>query len=49
MGHLYWWLVAPFHRIVFGSMTRNIAEAAETLQNQADRSDEESPRPVAHR
>ncbi len=28
-GHLYWWSVAPFHGIVFGSMTRNIARAAE--------------------
>ncbi len=28
-GHLYWWSVAPFHGIVFGSMARNIARAAE--------------------
>jgi hypothetical protein len=27
-GHLYWWAVAPFHGIVFGSMSRNIARAA---------------------
>lgn len=30
-GHLYWWSVAPFHGIVFGSMVRNIARAAEAL------------------
>jgi uncharacterized protein YbjT (DUF2867 family) len=28
-GHLYWWSVWPFHGIVFGSMQRNIARAAE--------------------
>jgi hypothetical protein len=28
-GHLYWWTVAPFHGVVFGGMTRNIAAAAE--------------------
>ncbi|HET6698171.1 MAG TPA: SDR family oxidoreductase [Nocardioidaceae bacterium] len=28
-GHLYWWAVWPFHGIVFGSMQRNIARAAE--------------------
>ncbi|TGN30930.1 SDR family oxidoreductase [Aeromicrobium chenweiae] len=32
LGHLYWWSVWPFHGIVFGSMQRNIAEAAESLQ-----------------
>ena len=30
-GHLYWWSVAPFHGIVFGGMARNIARAAEQL------------------
>ncbi|MBA3991575.1 MAG: DUF2867 domain-containing protein, partial [Propionibacteriales bacterium] len=30
-GHLYWWLVFPFHGIVFGSMQRNMAQAAERL------------------
>lgn len=29
-GHLYWWAVWPFHGIVFGSMQRNIARAAES-------------------
>jgi hypothetical protein len=29
VGHLYWWAVWPFHGIVFGSMQRNIARAAE--------------------
>jgi hypothetical protein len=28
-GHAYWWSVAPFHGIVFGSMVRNIRRAAE--------------------
>ena len=27
-GHAYWWSVAPFHGIVFGSMVRNIAAGA---------------------
>lgn len=30
-GHVYWWAVAPFHGIVFGSMVRNIARAAVQL------------------
>jgi uncharacterized protein DUF2867 len=29
LGHLYWWVVAPFHGLVFGGMTRNIVRAAE--------------------
>jgi uncharacterized protein YbjT (DUF2867 family) len=28
-GHAYWWAVWPFHGLVFGSMQRNIARAAE--------------------
>jgi uncharacterized protein YbjT (DUF2867 family) len=28
-GHAYWWMVAPFHGVVFGSMVRNIVHAAE--------------------
>jgi uncharacterized protein YbjT (DUF2867 family) len=28
-GHLYWFLVTPFHGVVFGSMIRNLARAAE--------------------
>jgi hypothetical protein len=28
-GHAYWWAVRPFHGLVFGSMQRNIARAAE--------------------
>ena len=31
-GHLYWWSVYPFHGIIFGSMQRNIAKAAERLE-----------------
>ncbi|GAC1608230.1 MAG: SDR family oxidoreductase [Mycobacteriales bacterium] len=29
-GHAYWWSIAPFHGIVFGSMVRNIRAAAES-------------------
>ncbi|GAA1340274.1 SDR family oxidoreductase [Saccharothrix algeriensis] len=28
-GHVYWWLVWPFHGLVFGGMVRNIASEAE--------------------
>lgn len=28
-GHIYWWSVAPFHGVVFGSMIRNLAASAE--------------------
>lgn len=34
-GQLYWWSVWPFHGIVFGSMQRNIAKAAEELERAA--------------
>jgi len=27
--HAYWWTVWPFHGLVFGAMTRNIATTAE--------------------
>lgn len=33
LGHAYWWSVAPFHGIVFGGMARNIARAAERLED----------------
>ncbi|MEU9280496.1 SDR family oxidoreductase [Streptomyces sp. NPDC048342] len=29
LGQLYWWIVSPFHSIVFGGMARNIVRAAE--------------------
>jgi uncharacterized protein YbjT (DUF2867 family) len=32
LGHVYWWSILPFHGIVFGSMQRNIARAAEALK-----------------
>ncbi len=32
LGHAYWWSVAPFHGIVFGSMVRNITRAAESSE-----------------
>jgi hypothetical protein len=28
LGHAYWWAVAPLHAFIFGSMVRNIADAA---------------------
>lgn len=31
LGHLYWWSIYPFHGVIFGSMQRNIAKAAEHL------------------
>jgi hypothetical protein len=34
LGHLYWWSVAPFHGLVFGGMARNIARAAEQLDDE---------------
>ncbi|MET9323522.1 SDR family oxidoreductase [Streptomyces sp. NPDC003038] len=35
LGHLYWWSVSPFHAVVFGGMARNIARAAERLDQEA--------------
>jgi uncharacterized protein YbjT (DUF2867 family) len=32
LGHAYWFAILPFHGIVFGSMQRNIAQAAEALE-----------------
>ncbi|MGA8988454.1 SDR family oxidoreductase [Aeromicrobium sp.] len=32
-GHLYWWSIYPFHGIIFGSMQKNIAKAAEALED----------------
>jgi uncharacterized protein YbjT (DUF2867 family) len=37
VGHLYWWSVAPFHGVVFGSMLRNISRDAERRQAVARR------------
>lgn len=31
-GQLYWWSVTPFHGVVFGSMQRNVARAAERAE-----------------
>jgi hypothetical protein len=33
-GQAYWWSVAPFHGVVFGSMQRNIAREAERLERE---------------
>ncbi|MEU6999814.1 SDR family oxidoreductase [Nonomuraea sp. NPDC046570] len=27
LGHLYWWLISPFHGLIFGRMPRNVAAA----------------------
>jgi uncharacterized protein YbjT (DUF2867 family) len=35
-GHLYWLGIAPFHGVVFGAMQRNIARAAEALDQASD-------------
>ena len=35
-GQAYWWSVAPFHGIVFGSMQRNIAREAERLETERE-------------
>ncbi|MFK0049383.1 SDR family oxidoreductase [Streptomyces sp. NPDC090741] len=35
LGHLYWWSVSPFHAVVFGGMARNIARAAQRLDQEA--------------
>jgi hypothetical protein len=39
LGQAYWWLLRPFHDIVFGGMLRNIAATAgrATLAEQAGR------------
>jgi uncharacterized protein YbjT (DUF2867 family) len=37
-GHVYWWVIWPFHGIVFGGMQRNIARAAEQLEQDESRS-----------
>jgi uncharacterized protein YbjT (DUF2867 family) len=29
LGHLYWWAISPFHRLIFGRMPRNVARKAE--------------------
>jgi uncharacterized protein YbjT (DUF2867 family) len=28
-GHLYWWLISPFHQVVFAEMAANLARSAE--------------------
>ncbi|MFI9272180.1 SDR family oxidoreductase [Kitasatospora sp. NPDC052896] len=35
-GHAYWWTIAPFHALVFGTMARNIAHRARQLMASAD-------------
>jgi uncharacterized protein YbjT (DUF2867 family) len=31
-GHAYWWMIAPFHVLVFGGMERRIVAAAERVE-----------------
>jgi uncharacterized protein YbjT (DUF2867 family) len=33
-GQAYWWSIAPFHGVIFGSMQRNIAREAERLEKE---------------
>ncbi|MEU0133044.1 SDR family oxidoreductase [Streptomyces sp. NPDC006296] len=28
LGHAYWWVISPFHAVIFGGMARNITQAA---------------------
>jgi uncharacterized protein YbjT (DUF2867 family) len=37
LGHLYWWSISPFHRLIFGGMPRNITDEAERLPRPATR------------
>ena len=37
-GHVYWWAVAPFHGVVFGTMVRRITRAAQRQVSAPDRS-----------
>ncbi|WP_221313274.1 SDR family oxidoreductase [Actinoalloteichus hymeniacidonis] len=42
-GYLYWWLLWPFHGIVFGGMLRNILLAAERNHAQRQAAGERTP------
>jgi hypothetical protein len=33
-GQAYWWIIAPFHGVIFGGMQRNIALEAERLEKE---------------
>jgi hypothetical protein len=35
LGHLYWWAISPFHRLIFGGMPRNITKKAEQGRQRA--------------
>ncbi|MEV0595654.1 SDR family oxidoreductase [Nonomuraea cavernae] len=32
LGHLYWWTISPFHELIFGRMSRNLAAAASAAE-----------------
>ncbi|GAA3585318.1 SDR family oxidoreductase [Nonomuraea rosea] len=36
LGHLYWWLISPFHGLIFGRMPVNVAAAAVRRQAAMD-------------
>lgn len=42
-GHAYWWVISPFHALVFGGMERRIVAAAERVGR--DSGEVEGPRP----
>jgi uncharacterized protein YbjT (DUF2867 family) len=42
-GQAYWWMVAPFHGIVFGSMAKNIVKQAEQDEAAVDQVSPVSP------
>jgi hypothetical protein len=31
-GHIYWWLVSPFHTLIFLTMARNIVRSSDPVQ-----------------
>jgi uncharacterized protein YbjT (DUF2867 family) len=35
LGHLYWWVVTPFHGVVFGAMIRNLAASVAPTEGSA--------------
>ncbi|MFE6776945.1 SDR family oxidoreductase [Streptomyces sp. NPDC057702] len=43
LGHAYWWVVAPFHTVIFGGMARNIVRAA-TRETAPDAAPPATPR-----
>ena len=46
-GHAYWWMVAPFHGVVFGSMARNIVREAERQEAEGQESESATAQPTS--